>query len=50
MRKAWTQPTLEVLDISMTLAGTNYVNFDGNFTDGSPIPTDDDGNPLIGES
>ncbi|MBA9025641.1 paeninodin family lasso peptide [Peribacillus huizhouensis] len=47
MRKEWQKPVLEVLDVNMTMASTSGKHFDGNFVAGSPIPVDENGNPVI---
>ncbi|MBM7651875.1 paeninodin family lasso peptide [Neobacillus cucumis] len=50
MKKEWQTPVLEVLDVNMTMAGTTGGNFDGNFVQGKPIPTDGKGHDLIHQS
>ena len=50
MRKVWQKPSLEVLDVNMTMGGTNYENFDSDFVEDTTIPKDEKGNPLIGQS
>lgn len=50
MKKEWKKPILEVLDVNMTMGGTNYNNFDADFVDDTTIPKDEKGNPLVGTS
>ncbi|MEH7180533.1 paeninodin family lasso peptide [Neobacillus vireti] len=50
MKKVWQSPSLEVLDVNMTMGGTNYEDFDADFVEDTKIPKDDKGNPLIGKS
>lgn len=48
--KKWEQPVLEILDVNMTMGGTNYTSFDSDFVDNNHIPLDSKGHPLIGKS
>lgn len=50
MKKEWQKPVLEVLDVNMTMGGTDYSDFDANFVDNTKIPVNSKGQPLIGHS
>ncbi|MCM3161727.1 paeninodin family lasso peptide [Metabacillus litoralis] len=50
MKKTWSEPSLEVLDVSKTMGGTDYKNFDSDFSNTNPIPVNDQGQPLIGQT
>jgi hypothetical protein len=50
MKKRWNEPNLEVLELTKTMGGTDYKDFDADFVDSTEIPKDANGNPLIGKS
>lgn len=50
MKREWSKPQLEVLDINMTMGGTNYNSFDAGWNQGDPVPVNSEGMPLIGAS
>ncbi|TMW70535.1 paeninodin family lasso peptide [Alteribacter natronophilus] len=50
MKKRWSDPELDVLNVKMTAGGLNYSKFDSDFEDDTDIPTDENGNPLISRS
>jgi len=50
MKKTWSEPSLEVLDVSKTMGGTDYDRFDSDFGDSNQIPVNEAGQPLIGRT
>ena len=50
MKKKWTNPTLQVLDVKMTMWNLEGSHHDGAWTEHLPNPVDPDGNGLPTES
>lgn len=50
MKRKWEEPTVDILDVGETMAGTVYNSFDGDFVSDQEIPTNENGLPLIGKS
>lgn len=50
MKKIWSKPSLEVLDVSKTMGGTDYEKFDSDYADDNTIPVNEAGMPLIGRT
>jgi hypothetical protein len=45
MKKEWQTPELEILDVKMTMKSTNGSKYDGDYSNGQPIPID----PVTGD-